>query len=335
MLIRFAVVVVFILFVLKTAVAAAAAAASLTSSHAHVNIHAHAQHIKMNVDSSSTAAAAGDDWRLGIGHQRSRKTTELKSSKENDPDTQPPSSSNNIYYTEWCGGELQYLDDKYCIKKFPSKMDRSQTCPVAVLDSVPEGYYPDSNLADNAHVDTTSLGSIITNGANLCVILTKRVRQSDGSVKLYNKYFCANEASKTEAFETWSSSKIFAIANAGGHLRGGESTCANGVYGIDGSTFAKNGDTNIGDLATVICSYDHTKGYSSNSLSSYMHDIGWRDRIHSLVKNPQWLNLSDLSLGGNYGEATPSDLTMKITDGAWFNMGGHDNRHRRLRAIFP
>lgn len=229
-----------------------------------------------------------------------------------DPDPQP--TSNNIYYTDWCGGDLQYLDDKYCIKKFPSKMDRSQTCPVAVLDSVPEGYYPDGNLADT-HIDTTSLSNIVTNGANLCVILTKRVRQSDGSAKLYNKYFCANELSKTEAFETWSSSKIFAIANAGGHLRSSESTCVNDVFGIDGLTFAKNGDTPLGDLATVICSYDHTKGYSSNSLSSYMHDIGWRDRIHSLVRNPDWINLSGLTLGGNYGEATPSDLSTKISDG--------------------
>ncbi len=217
MLIRLAVVVGCIFFVLKSAAAAAVVASS----------RAHAHHIKMNVDAA--ASASGDDWRLGVGHQRSRRTTEFnnkaKSQEEQasplianisssascsysatcsvggysgacvsisggccatgkatsglcpgssdvqcctestcstpsglgtcqqtsrcssiggtsfpgyctgpsdqqccvmtdpDPNPQPP-SSNNIYYTDWCGGELQYLDDKYCIKKFPSIMDR-------------------------------------------------------------------------------------------------------------------------------------------------------------------------------------------------------------------
>ena len=121
------------------------------------------------------------------------------------------------------------------------------------------------------------------------------------------------------------------MANAAGHLRTNESTCGDGniknhQYGLDGSVTGKHGLTELGDLATVICSYDETAGYSSNSLSSYFHDIGWRDRINGLVQN--WLlkedNLtlskqqrlrSDLpqTLGGNYGEATPSDLTLTVT----------------------
>lgn len=223
-------------------------------------------------------------------------------------------ANSGIYYTNWCGGELKYLDDKYCVKQFPSKFDRDQTCPAAVLSAAPAGYYPDGPLS-NIPVDTTALSNIVTNGANLCMILTKRVGQSDGRIKLFNKYFCAGEKSHTESYETWSSSKIFAIANAGGHLRINEKSCAVDVFGIDGSTSGKDGKTPLGDLATIVCSYDHTKGYSSNSLSSYFHDIGFRDRIHGLVQNSTWIGLSGLSLGGNYGEATPSDLSLNLKDG--------------------
>ena len=53
-------------------------------------------------------------------------------------------------------------------------------------------------------------------------------------------------------------------------------------------------------------------GYSSNSLSSYFHDIGWRGNLHDLVTSP-WLGVANLSLGGNYGEASPSDLAFSFT----------------------
>jgi hypothetical protein len=60
----------------------------------------------------------------------------------------------------------------------------------------------------------------------------------------------------------------------------------------------KHGATPLGDLATIICSYDSTQGYSSNSLSSYMHDLGWRQRAHDMVTD--WLGRPSESLGGNY-----------------------------------
>jgi hypothetical protein len=104
------------------------------------------------------------------------------------------------------------------------------------------------------------------------------------------------------------------MANAAGHLRGNETFCSSGVFGLDGSASGKA----LGDLATIICSYDHTAGYSSNSLSSYFHDFGWRSRIHDLVAgNNAWLGLNadkpGLSLGGNYGEASPADLGYTLT----------------------
>jgi hypothetical protein len=135
------------------------------------------------------------------------------------------------------------------------------------------------------------------------------------------------------------SSKVFAMANAAGHLRTNETQCeGNRLFGLDGSVTGKNGVTELGDLATIICSYDTTAGYSSNSLSSYFHDIGWRGRANGLVQD--WLlagsnstfaagaaavhgrekgdddaaDPTAQSLGGNYGEATPSDLTRNVAE---------------------
>ena len=109
------------------------------------------------------------------------------------------------------------------------------------------------------------------------------------------------------------------MANAAGHLRTNETTCGSGdshnkLFGLDGSVTGKHGVTPLGDLATVVCSYDSTAGYSSNSLSSYFHDLGWRDRIDKTVVN-QWLlgnNPQGQSLGGNYGEQTPTDLGLTV-----------------------
>jgi hypothetical protein len=199
--------------------------------------------------------------------------------------TPPTPTGNDYYYNNWCGGSLQYLEDKYCAKVFPSSYDRDWVCPVythpaADADALlARGYYADDggHSMSDVVVDTETLGKVITNGANLCVIMTKRVQtdsgKGDNGVLTYNKYFCAGDASATEIYETWSSSKIFAIANAGGHLRSDETTCAQETFGLDSSTTGKHGTTLLGDLVTIVCSYDHTAGYTSNSLSSYFHDM--------------------------------------------------------------
>lgn len=117
------------------------------------------------------------------------------------------------------------------------------------------------------------------------------------------------------------------MANAAGRLRSNETQCGSGdlqnhAFGVDGTVTGKHGYTLLGDLATVICSYDQTAGYSSNSLASYFHDFGWRQRLYDAVQN--WLLISSAgkvtgkayeiqSLGGNYGEATPSDLSFEVT----------------------
>lgn len=105
----------------------------------------------------------------------------------------------------WCGHGLQYLDDSKCAKSFPSKYDREWGCPIYSSPSNLDGYVEDTALS-SIEVDTSVLSSIVPpTGAQLCVILTKRIRGLDdaSSTKLFNKYFCVNGAEAT-AYETWS-----------------------------------------------------------------------------------------------------------------------------------
>lgn len=108
------------------------------------------------------------------------------------------------------------------------------------------------------------------------------------------------------------------MANAAGHLRADEQTCPTDVFGLNSYSTGSSGDVALGDMSTIICSYDHTAGYSSNSLASYMHDLGWRERLHGLVTG-DWLSSPARSgcesLGGNYGESTPSDLAFNLISG--------------------
>lgn len=99
-----------------------------------------------------------------------------------------------------------------------------------------------------------------------------------------------------------SSSKVFAATNAARHLR---LECPK--TGLPNATTGKHGKTPLGDLITIICSYDETQGYTSNGLSSYFHDLGWRIQIYEILK--KWFPQYDqISLGGNYGAPSPSDL---------------------------
>jgi hypothetical protein len=138
---------------------------------------------------------------------------------------------NPYYYDNWCNhasNSLTYLDDKYCAKKFPTEQDRDFTCPVTFDKQHLSGYQEDQPLSE-VHVDSTLLPTLLSVEANVCVILTRR---SEGNS--YHKYFCNGEDSLTP-YETWSSSKIFAMANAASSLRT-EETCIPAVFGLDAST---------------------------------------------------------------------------------------------------
>ena len=59
---------------------------------------------------------------------------------------------------------------------------------------------------------------------------------------LMHKYFCNGAESANNAHETWSSSKIFAVANAAGALREREGqTVPSGVFGLPSTATGKNG----------------------------------------------------------------------------------------------
>ena len=234
------------------------------------------------------------------------------------------SLESQYYYDHWCGGDLQYLDDGNCSKLFPITFDRDWKCSISLneTDSIiaelnNKGYSIDTPLLRDINVDITTLPSLINSTANICLIMTKRLLKSNNEVYLMNKYYCNGENSLYEAFETWSSSKIFAMANAGRHLSN-ESNC-NKQYGLLNSVVSNKYDfVPLGDLASVVCSYDVTAGYTSNSLSSFFHDIGWRSNLNDLI-NSEWLGMQvnndyPQSLGGNYGEASPSDLQLIVSE---------------------
>jgi len=210
------------------------------------------------------------------------------------------------------------LDDKLCAKTFPDlDIDTFSNfvCEASLSVEQPQptyGFQLNGPFKD-IEIDINELDYVVTDeDVNICIILTRRVAKSDNTSDIYNKYLCAGNRSRSDAYETWSryinenilphllqlaiflfltifaytfSSKIFAMANAAGHLRTNESSeSCNGLsnsFGLDNSVTGKKGKTMLGDLGTVICSYDHTAGYTSNSLSSYFHDLGWRDRSKS------------------------------------------------------
>lgn len=77
---------------------------------------------------------------------------------------------------------MRYLDDRYCNKKFPSQFDREWVCPSSFDDANLEGFSADAALGD-VDVNVDILPGIVTNNANICLILTRR---QNG--KPYHKY---------------------------------------------------------------------------------------------------------------------------------------------------
>ena len=157
-------------------------------------------------------------------------------------------------------------------------------------------------------IDLVKLKQILepVSNTDACVILTKRVRSSkDGTIRPYNKFFCSGYDAAFTGYEPWSTTKNFAVANGVRALR---EYRPEGEFGLDSSTLdTRHGRTLFGDLVTSINSYDHTAGYSSNSLSRYFHELGQSDRLNELVQS-NWLGIDRLSLGGPYGELAPENL---------------------------
>ena len=139
------------------------------------------------------------------------------------------------YYANWCNQhELEYLDDRLCQKVFPSYTSsdsRSFTCsvsPTSRSSAEAMGYVPEAPFSAASRVDTSTLlhhvSEKLHESVRLCMSLVRRVVAQEGvggqdDVQLYTKYVCLGEASVSDAYETWSSSKVFAAAFAAGELR--------------------------------------------------------------------------------------------------------------------
>jgi hypothetical protein len=218
-------------------------------------------------------------------------------------------SDNGTYYrAHWCGKpppeNLTFLDDRGCAKRFPTSCSRLWRCPLeGSHPPAAAGWAPASPLK-SVQVDTRVLASVPElSSVRFAAVI---IRRSASGV--FYRYF--GGPNYEQPFETWSSSKIFAMANAATAV---DRRCP-AIGGLSADTHGKLGLTPLGDLATIICSYDRTMNYTSNSLARYFHDLGGRKRANWLIQ--EWLGAGkNQSFGGNYGEPTPRDLSFTLTRG--------------------
>lgn len=165
--------------------------------------------------------------------------------------------NNSWYRSHWCNADgassLQYLDDKNCAKKFPSVFDRELKCKSTHLGAPLPGYFKDMDF-DKVLVNTTALRGLSIpnlNVVNLALILVRRLKNGAPTFK-----YIGNGRERI-ASETWSSSKLFAVADGAGTL---QEQCKPSVGALNAYVDSKHGEIPLGDLATVIVSYDATAG---------------------------------------------------------------------------
>lgn len=188
---------------------------------------------------------------------------------------------------------FQFLDDTCGAKVFPSYEDRDVTC--AVTDESPVVTLADGGTVTYAPITDPIviedvLGGIVPDELFVTVILIRRV---DG---VPHVRYLSNGTAET-AYQPWSTTKVFAAANAASRMRIASD------YEV-GLTASVSGHA-LGDLVTSVCNYDYDP-FSSNSLGRYFHDVGGRTRANDLIHG-LWLNRpGSETFGGNYGEAAPA-----------------------------
>ena len=213
---------------------------------------------------------------------------------------------------EWCGPrpkqhETFYpgLDDLNCIKLFPKLFDRSHRCLSAYDEHRLVGFETPSGNISNVQVDEVELRQVLRPELNIkaAVALVRRPSvdrlEDDGSSSLRIRYL---GSSSRETFQPWSSTKLFAAFDAAARLR----TLSEKKIGL--AATESGNDNHLGDLATIITSYDVTRNLTSNGLGAYFHSIG-KHKI-GLQAAQQWLGATshNISFGGNYGEPVPPQL---------------------------
>jgi hypothetical protein len=192
----------------------------------------------------------------------------------------------NRFYSKWCRANLFF--PKSCQKKFPSNTQRELACPI-VYDAVPKGYALDGPLSKvKVYSGLRAIPS--ARKVDMVVILIRRT--ADG---VYYKYL--SNGRKLVPLETWSSSKVFAVAAAAGVIR---RSCK---VGLEAMVKGPRGGIPLGDLVTIIASYDTSKGYTSNGLAKYFGQIA-TSALKNLVQNK--LGKKSETLGGSYGVPAPA-----------------------------
>lgn len=188
---------------------------------------------------------------------------------------------------------FQFLDDVCGAKKYPSSQDRDRPCPsvdsspvITLQDGTTVTYEPSSGPVD---FDTTSLAGLVPDGMFVTVILIRRV----AGVPHYR--YLSNGTHDTP-YQPWSTTKVFAAANAAATLRIESNYEVGLTADVDGAP--------LGDYVTSVCNYDYDP-YSSNSLGRYFHNVGGRAKANDLIHD-LWLHRPAAeTFGGNYGEAAP------------------------------
>ncbi len=204
-------------------------------------------------------------------------------------DVQVPISStqakSSYYYQHWCnnsdldGGAMELLDDRFCRKKFPRNSNRDLTCEGILTQpqEMPSGYIDVTNLRDSPLLNVTLLDrpEFSVPGLSIGVIVIRRPPHGRTFFKQYG-----NSLSSIPS-ETWSSSKIFIAAAAGVRLHS-EPDCSDfGLHSNVGSIAHQ--EVPLGDLASIIASYDTTAGYSSNSLAYYFRGVARAKLVQQVV----------------------------------------------------
>ena len=165
---------------------------------------------------------------------------------------------NPYYYKHWCNNPccpLPLTYDTHCAKMFPSYPSRDFKCASSWTPDRLVGFAPDAPLSALA-VNSTFFDDVP--GADLIDIAAVIVRR-DASGAAWFKYVGNRFYGRSS--ETWSSSKVFVAAFAASALR---SHCS---MGLDSHVIDAESCYAVGDLLTVIATYDSTLGFSSNSLA--------------------------------------------------------------------
>lgn len=195
---------------------------------------------------------------------------------------------------------------------YPTNANREWRCPNIIVDRVPDGYHTSISNLNAVPVNQTLQQLVPELGLinNTALILVKRVYNSTtGLVTPYFRYM--GNGHENFAIETWSSSKIFSAMNGAGHLN---QACGGNCGGLTRSTTGDYGKTPLGDLVTIIVTYDTTHPpYSSNALGGWFEMVGGRARAVQLIQN--WINRTGESIGANYGDPPPADLKFTFNPG--------------------